>query len=122
MTRSWLRRNRLAVAFAALVLVVSLIPIPDGGGDSLPGLLGIALDKWVHAAGYGLLTGLLVRGAGTRDLAVVAALATLATGYGVAIELLQGMVATRGFSTADMLANAVGAAVAAIAYIVARSR
>jgi VanZ family protein len=112
---------RPALGFALVVLVASLAPIPESAGESVPALLGVPLDKWAHAVGYGVLTGLLAWGRQTRDLTAVAGLAVLAAGYGAAIELLQGLVATRGFSTVDMLANAAGAAVAA-AYVVARSR
>jgi len=113
---------RPAIGFALILLVTSLLPVPEGAGESLPALLGVPLDKWVHAASYALLTGLLAWGRRTRDRSAVATLSVLATGYGAGIELLQALVATRGLSAADMLANAVGAAVAAIAYIVARSR
>ena len=123
MTRSadWRRGYGPALAFAGLVLLASLVPVPDST-TAVPALFGVDLDKWVHAASYALLTGLLAWGRRSREWVAVAALAVLATGYGAAIELLQTLVATRGLSTADVLANAVGAAVAAIAYIVARSR
>jgi len=108
MDRSMSRRYRPAVAFAALLLVVSLLPAPETGAPT-PELLGVALDKWVHAGSYAALTGLLAWGRGSRALAVVAVLAALAVGYGGAIELLQGLVASRSLSGADALANTVGA-------------
>ena len=71
-----------AVAFALLVLVVSLVPVPDSGGQAVPALLGVALDKWVHAGSYALLTGLAVRARRQRDLLAVAAVAAVVVGYG----------------------------------------
>ncbi|MBX0287343.1 VanZ family protein [Haloarcula salinisoli] len=103
------RRYLPAVAFAALLLVVSLVPTPETGGPPLPAPLGIALDKWVHAASYGALTGLLAWARRSREVVVVGALAAFAVGYGVGIELLQGLVPSRGTSGADAVANAVGA-------------
>ncbi|MDS0283610.1 VanZ family protein [Haloarcula onubensis] len=108
MDRSTRRRYRPAIAFAALVLVVSLLPAPETGGPA-PELLGIALDKWVHAGSYAALTGLLAWGHGSRAMAAVALVAALAVGYGVGIEFLQGFVPSRTLSGADALANTVGA-------------
>lgn len=116
------RRLWPAAGFAALLLVTSLLPVPESGGEQLPSLLGVALDKWVHGASYGLLTVLLAWGRRTRNVAVVAALAGLAVGYGTAIELAQGLVPSRGLSGTDMLANGVGAVVGAVVWLARRSR
>jgi VanZ family protein len=112
------RRYLPAVAFAILLLAVSLLPAPETGGPPLPAPLGIALDKWVHAGSYGVLTGLLARARRSRDAVVVGALAAFAIGYGVGIELLQGLVPSRGTSGADAVANTVGAALAGLAWLV----
>jgi len=114
------RRYWPALAFAVLLLVTSLLPVPESAGEQLPTVLGVTLDKWVHGASYGLLTVLLAWARRSRDLAVVAALAALAIGYGAAIELLQGLVSTRGMSGTDLLANSVGAVVAAVAWLAKR--
>ncbi|MDS0259428.1 VanZ family protein [Haloarcula sp. S1CR25-12] len=114
MDRSALRELP-AVGFAALLLVVSLLPAPETGGPT-PAPLGIALDKWVHAGSYGVLAFLLSWGRGSRTVAATAVLAALAVGYGVGIELLQTLVPSRSLSVADVLANAVGAVLGALAW------
>ncbi|GGN92507.1 VanZ family protein [Haloarcula pellucida] len=117
MDSSRFRRYAPAVAFAALLLVTSLVPVPESGTEAVPTLLGVALDKWVHAGSYGALTTLLAWGKRTRTAAVVAALAAVAVGYGAGIEILQGLVATRDTSGADFVANAVGATLAGVAWL-----
>ena len=115
------RRYRSAIAFAALLLVVSLLPAPETGGPT-PELFGLALDKWVHAGSYAALTGLLLRGHGRRELAAVAVLVALAVGYGGGIELLQGLVVSRSLSVADMAANTVGAVLSGLAWLTLTTR
>ena len=117
MDRSAIRRWIPAVGFALLLLVTSLVPLPESNSVSVPTLLGVSLDKWVHAAGYGILTGLLAWGWQTRDAAGVTAVVLVAIGYGAGIELLQGFVPSRGTSGADVLANAVGAVLAGAALL-----
>ncbi|MFC6757453.1 MULTISPECIES: VanZ family protein [Haloarcula] len=112
------RRYLPAIAFAVLLLVVSLVPAPETGGAPLPTPFGIALDKWVHAGSYGALTGLLAWARRSREVVVVGALVALAIGYGVGIELLQGLVPSRGTSGADAIANTVGATLAGLAWLV----
>ncbi|WP_262180788.1 VanZ family protein [Haloarcula laminariae] len=102
------RRYVPAGAFALLLLAVSLLPASETGGPT-PGLFGIALDKWVHAGSYAVLTALLSRARDSRTVRAVALAAVVAVGYGGGIELLQGLVPSRGTSLADMGANAVGA-------------
>lgn len=117
MDRSAIRRWLPAASFAFLLLVTSLVPVPASGDTVVPTLLGVSLDKWVHAAGYGALTGLLARGRRTDGVAGVIAVVLVATGYGAGIELLQGFVPSRGTSGADLVANAVGATLAGIAWL-----
>ena len=102
------RRYLPAAAFSLLLLAVSLVPAPETGGPT-PELLGVALDKWVHAGSYGTLTVLLAWARDSRTVAAVALVAGLALGYGGGIELLQTLVPSRSLSAADMVANAVGA-------------
>lgn len=115
------RRYLPALAFAAVLLVTSLLPVPEGG-EALPTLFGVTLDKWVHAASYGLLTALLLRARRPVDATAAAAVAALVAGYGGAIELLQWPRPTRGTSGLDALANAVGAGLVAVAWLVGRRR
>jgi len=118
MSLPWVSRRYLpALGFAVGILVTSLVPVPETGGETLPTLFGVAVDKWVHAAGYGLLTALLVRARRCRDAATVAGFAALVAGYGAAIELLQWPLPARGASGLDALANAAGAALAALAWL-----
>jgi len=105
-----------AIAFAALVLVASLVPVPETGGQT-PTLMGLALDKWVHAGSYGLLTGLLAWGHQRRTLLAVGALAAVAVAFGAGVELLQLTVPSRSLSGLDFLANTAGALVVAIAWV-----
>jgi VanZ family protein len=84
----------------AAVTVLSLIPVEVD--------LGEGRDKLAHFAAYGSLTfwfAIMVRGRG-RSLGVAIAFA----GMGVVIEFLQGMTGYRDFEVADMVANAIGAA------------
>ena len=110
MARSVPRRFLPAVAFALLLLVVSLLPAPEAGRP-IPVLLGVALDKWVHAGSYAVLAWLLARARGSRTLAAVVPVVALAACYGGGIELLQGLTPSRSLSGADAMANAIGAVV-----------
>jgi len=112
-------RHHPALAFAALLLVVSLVPVPETSGAGGPALLGVGLDKWVHAGGYGVLTGLLAWGRRSRDVAAVATLVVLVAGYGVGVELLQTLVPSRTTSVADAAANGLGASLCALCWLVA---
>lgn len=115
-----------ALAVAAGILVLSLVPSP--AGDPVAGI-GPA-DKAAHAFGYAVLGMLTVRAValdprlatrwprptlglaatlGTMSLAVVVVLSVAAFGGG--IELLQHAVPGRQFEVADALANTVGATI-----------
>lgn len=117
MERSAVRRWVPAAGFALLLLVTSLVPVPGSDSVPVPTLLGVPLDKWVHAVGYGVLTGLLAWGGRTRGVADVAVVVFVAIGYGAGIEVLQGFVPSRGTSVADGVANAVGAVLAGVAVV-----
>ena len=83
------------------VIVLSLIPVEDVD-------LGEGRDKIAHLVAYGSLAfwfALLFKGR-ARQLGIAIAFAAM----GVAIEFLQGMTDYRSFEVADMVANAVGAA------------
>ncbi|WP_336337674.1 VanZ family protein [Haloarcula brevis] len=111
------RRYLPAVGFALLLLGTSLLPVPEGASEQVPALFGIALDKWVHALSYGVLTALLAWARRARSVPLVAALAAVAVCYGAGIELLQGLVPSRGLSGADLLANGIGAVLAGVLWL-----
>ncbi|WP_336330609.1 VanZ family protein [Haloarcula sp. CGMCC 1.2071] len=119
MAWSEFRRYLPAVGFSLLLLVTSLLPVPEGAGEQVPALLGFTLDKWVHAASYGILAALLAWGRQARDVTTVAALVTVSICYGTGVELLQGLVPSRGVSGADFVANAVGAVLAGLSWLAA---
>lgn len=82
------------------VVVLSLVPLSVD--------LGEGRDKVGHFLSYGGLTfwfGMLYAGRG-RQLGIAIAFSAM----GVALEFLQGLTDYRSFEIADMIANAVGAA------------
>ena len=102
-----------AIGLAALILVLSLLPI--SGQASVP-----HADKVQHFVAYGALAGLAGLGWPRAGLWVVAGGAAL---FGVGVEIAQAITPTgRSFSGLDMLANAGGAGLAALALRVWRSR
>jgi VanZ family protein len=100
-------------ACAAAILWGSLRPKPAVPPPVIP-----HLDKLIHAVAYGLLALLLARAlrqswrAALAELAFVAAVWAVA--YGTAVELLQMTRPERTPSMGDILANAVGAALAVL--------
>jgi VanZ family protein len=82
------------------VVILSLIPVDAD--------LGEGRDKVVHFAAYGSMTFwfAMLSGGRVRQLGVALAFAAM----GVAIEFLQGLTDYRSFEVADMVANAIGAA------------
>lgn len=102
-------------AYAGLIFYLSSLPQPEQYAPSLFELLG---DKLLHAVEYGILSVLCYRafryGAGMRAASHALALAILAaSGYAVTDELHQAFVPTREPSGWDLLADAIGALVAA---------
>ena len=95
--RIWLL---LGWGMVAAVVVLSLIPLDMD--------LAHNEDKLAHFAAYGGLSfwfGILIEGRG-RELRIAVAFAVM----GVALEFLQGLTDYRTFEIADMIANAIGAA------------
>ena len=95
--RIWLL---LGWGMVAAIVVLSLIPLDVD--------LGEGRDKLAHFAAYGSLSfwfGMLFGGR-ARQLRIALAFAAL----GVVLEFLQGLTGYRTFDPADMLANAIGAA------------
>jgi len=106
-----------AVAFAGVVFVASVVPIPGvgerppsgGDGNGTAALLeSIGLTDPFHLIGYAILAVLVSQATGrhVRGLLVAAA---VAVGFGFGIELVQAPIPWRGFAWRDVLLNAVGA-------------
>jgi VanZ family protein len=102
------------VAHMALIFGLSSIHHPP----SLPEVPGIGADKLAHAALYGLLSVLIVRamtGGWTRPISMTIAAVAVAwsVAYGASDEFHQSFVPPREVDAADLLADAVGATIAA---------
>ncbi len=113
-------RLRVGAAVAVAVALVGGSLVPGGGAVPAGDPLAVGADKWLHAAGYAVLTATvayaLVGADGDRHRTVTVALVALAVAValGAVVELAQTAVPGRGFDRADLLANAVGAATAAV--------
>ncbi len=86
---------------------------------SVPSPPGPLTDKHEHFFFYGVLSVLMARALANRHLdrvtAAMAAAATIyASIYGVAMEFFQMLVPSRSFDVVDMIADAIGAALAAV--------
>ncbi|MDZ5813331.1 VanZ family protein [Halorubrum sp. AD140] len=112
--------RRLVVAFAAVVVAASLVPVPgaaSGGGQPgglLPAWVGVTMG--FHLVGYALLAALVVRAVRRAPRQRVAAAAlgvAVATGVGFGVELLQAPIPWRSFAWTDAAVNAVGAVLGA---------
>lgn len=112
----------LVLAVAAVVLYATVRPPPSGFGD-MGGPLGlVGLDKWLHALGFGCLAAAIAYalvGRGWTAAAVGLAAFSLAVGYGASIEWLQRSIPSHHADAFDVMADAVGAAVALLAWRVA---
>jgi VanZ family protein len=93
-----------AVFYAALVLVLSLLP--DSGGPSY------SWDKANHFIAYAVMSFLFTRAASAAGFsaarAAFAAVA-VATLFGIGVEFLQSLTSTRQADALDALANTLGA-------------
>lgn len=102
------RRWWPAVAVGTVVLVFSLVPLGGGGGELA--VLGVGIDKLLHVVDYAALAFALGYAVRTRNPTALLAVFVAAVAVGGVIELLQGLVPTRGMSLWDAVANAAGAA------------
>lgn len=106
-----------AAAFAGVVLLASVVPVPgsgDGSGAAADGLLaGIAPTDPFHFVGYALLAVLSARAMpdGVRWLGVAVG---VTVGFGLGVELVQTAVPWRAFAWRDAAVNALGASVGAL--------
>ena len=113
----WLRYGLVAVV-AAVILVASVLR-PDPMGAPTMGPLGVVgADKWTHALAYAGLAAALAYASVTpgHDSSRVGLAVALAVGFGAAIELLQWPIPYRTASAVDVLADAVGACMLALAW------
>ena len=109
----------LVAVVVATIVVFSLLPPPPETQTSLP-----YLDKLVHAVAYLGLAGALAYATveyQPRHRLRTALVWGLAVGVGLAVELLQSVVAYRFFTLGDLVANAVGAGLILIWFRVERS-
>jgi len=110
-------RWALVGVVVAVIFYASVLAAPPSG----PGPGPIGIDKLYHASGYFGL-GLAVAYAlvdAERSLAVrLAVVFALPVVYGVGVEVAQTFVPVRAFDPIDALANAVGGALAVVAYAV----
>lgn len=103
---------RLAFTACLLaVLVLALLPDPDP-------LLSTGWDKGNHLLAFASLAFLGCMALRGRWLMITAGL----LGYGVLIELLQGLTDYRFAEWADLLADGLGIALGVLAYVVLRPR
>jgi VanZ family protein len=107
------------IAYAAAIFAASSISDPSMPG----GLSDTTLHGWVYAGLSALILRALARGRRRGVTARRAFLAAvLAAAYGLSDEIHQVFVPGRVFDTRDLMANAVGAAAAAVVgYVVGRA-
>lgn len=91
-----------AALYAALVLVLSLLP--DSGGPSY------SWDKANHFIAYAVMSFLFMRAAvGVSSVRAAFAAVAVATLFGIGVEFLQSLTSTRQADALDALANTLGA-------------
>lgn len=109
------RRWWPAVAVGTVVLVFSLVPLGGASGGSVA-VLGVGVDKLLHVVDYAVLAFALGYAVRVRDPTTLLAVFAAAVLFGGVVELLQGLVPSRGTSMADAVANAVGAALGTVGW------
>ena len=91
----------LGISYIALILMVSLLRIPDINQ------VFSYTDKLIHFVSYFILVGWFVQLYQQRSSRLLILLSAIL--LGMVIELLQGMTAYRSFDFIDELANSIGA-------------
>jgi len=120
-TRPWRNRWRSIAGVAALLAIVSVVPIPGGvldvGSPSTGGSgvipMAISLTDPFHVVGYAILAALVSRVTRRTSWGLFVAVVA-ATGFGFAIELVQAPIPWRTFAWRDVAINAVGATLGAV--------
>lgn len=100
-----------AVACAVVILYASLVDPGDGDPSTL---FGVPLTVYLHLLAYAGLTAALAHAMLAVDGRALLVAVALATAYGGAIEVLQGLVPRRTMEGTDALANAIGATAGAL--------
>lgn len=112
-----MKNYRLAFLWLVFITAISTLPNPQ-----LPDLHLISADKIVHAGVYGVLAWLVLRGFARsknrgpsfRERVLIFG---WTAGYGVLMEFVQyAFIPGRYYEYGDMLANALGAAAAAVLF------
>lgn len=106
------------VAFALVVFLSSIVPVPSGasaGGSgngvcSLCSALGVGLTDPFHFVGYAVLAAFLARTMRRSRRGLLVALVTAVT-FGFGVELVQSTIPWRSFAWGDAAVNAAGAIV-----------
>ncbi|GAA0508650.1 hypothetical protein SAMN04488066_11120 [Halorubrum aquaticum] len=116
-------RWRPAIAFAAVVLVASVVPVPGGGtgggvgvGDGVLEAVSAVVSPTdpFHLVGYAVLAALSARGTGRGVRGSVVA-AAVAVAFGFGVEVVQTTIPWRTFAWRDSLVNAIGATTGVVA-------
>ena len=105
-----LQRARAVWAFACAVFALALFIL--GGTSYAVGVVPSPWDKLVHSAAFAVLTLLLFRTLGARTWTIAAALAIC---VGIADELHQAFLPGRNPDAMDLVADAAGAVLMALA-------
>ena len=110
----WVRFGAV-VAVGAVILYYSVVPAP-GSGSFRTGPLGLfPFSDWLHLLAYGGFAVTLAyafQHSTLPEWQVLLAVFLVTVGYGASIELLQAGLPNRTFAVADMVVNALGAALA----------
>lgn len=110
----WPGRAVPALVCAVVVFGASVVNPPSSGLTPTGPLGLVGVDKWLHVGGYAVLASVVgyalwVRAARPLVLAVV-----IVSVYGAGLEGVQSLLPLRSFDLLDMLANALGACLAAL--------
>lgn len=96
-----------------LALVILLASVTAPSGDLPRTAFGIGLTTYLHLVAYAVLAGSIGYAHRSADRRTILLAASIATGYGAGIELIQGLLPYRTMALTDVLINAVGASVGA---------
>ncbi|OYR48859.1 VanZ family protein [Halorubrum sp. Ea8] len=113
---STVRRHIETGAFALVLFLSSVVPVPGGlaagrdgsGVVSSLAALGIGPTDPLHFVGYAVLAALLARTTGATRRGLVVSVGT-AVAFGFGVELVQSTIPWRSFARRDVAVNALGA-------------